>query len=352
MIPGLSQLRIDREIGGVPMRPAARTSKGGDFVRKLVAGSALIVLCAAGPALGQFYPGKPIRLVVPAAPGGGPDLTARLLAPKLSKALEQHIVVENRAGANAAIGAEIVANAAADGNTWLLATGQHTANPGLQPNLSYDIVKDFAPVSLLVANTYFLVVHPSLPARSVRELVALARAQPGKLNFGSGGVGSASHLSGELFKAEAKVDMVHVPYKGASLAVSELLGGHLELMFPAIPSALPLVRAGRLRGLAVTSPQRHPTLPDVPTISVSGLPGFDFRSWVGILVPAATPKETVRRFHAAIVETVNQRENREALIAQGTEPLTSSSPEEFAAYIRDQVARFSRLLKAVKVKPD
>jgi tripartite-type tricarboxylate transporter receptor subunit TctC len=321
-------------------------------MRELIKGSVLIVLCAAWPAFGQSYPGKPIRLIVPAAPGGGPDVTARYLAPKFAKALGQPIVVENRAGANAAIGADIVANAPADGNTWLLATGQHTANPSLQPNLSHDIVKDFAPVSLLVANTYFLVVHPSLPARSVRELVALARARPGKLNFGSGGVGSASHLSGELFKAEAKVDMVHVSYKGASLAVSDLLGGHLELMFPAIPSALPFTRSGRLRGLAVTSAQRHAALPDVPTIGESGLPGFDFRSWVGVLVPAATPREAVRRFHAVIVETVNQRENREALIALGTEPLTSSSPEEFATYIREQVARFSQLLKAVRVKAD
>ena len=314
--------------------------------------SAAVALCASAPALAQSYTGKPIRLIVPAAAGGGPDVTARLLAPKFAKALGQNLVVENRAGANAAIGAEVVANAAPDGHTWLLATGQHTANPSLQPNLSYDIVKDFAPVSLLVANTYFLVVHPSLPVKSVRDLVALAKARPGKLNFGSGGVGSASHLSGELFKSEAKVDMLHVPYKGASLAVTDLAGGHLELGFPAIPSALPLVRAGRLRGLAVTSPQRHAALPDMPTVAESGVPGYEFRSWVGILVPAATPKESVRRFHAVIVETINQRETREALVAQGTDPLISASPEEFATYVREQVARFSRLLKAVKVKPD
>ncbi len=309
-----------------------------------------VSLCAAWPTFGQFYPNQPIRLVVAAAPAGGPDVTARFLAPKFSKALGQQIVVDNRAGANGAIGAEIVAKAA-DGHTWLLATGQHTANPGLQKNLSYDIVKDFTPVSLLVANTYFLVVHPSVPARSVRELVALARAQPGKLNFGSGGVGSASHLSGELFKVAAKVDMVHVPYKGASLAVTDLLGEHLDVMFPAIASALPLMQSGRIRGLAVTSPQRHPALPEVPTISESGLLGFDFRSWVGIMVPAATPKETVRRIHAVIVETVSQRENREALIAQGTEPWTSASPEEFTEFIREEVTRFSQLLKASGVKP-
>lgn len=320
-------------------------------MHRLVKGGLLILLCAVWPALGQSFPNQPIRLVVAAAPGGGPDITARFLALRFSKALGQQIVVDNRAGANAAIGAEIVAKAAADGHTWLLATGQHTANPSLQQNLSYDVVKDFAPVSLLVANTYFLVVHPSLPVRSVRELVALARAQPGKLNFGSGGVGSASHLSGEMFKVAAKVDMVHVPYKGASLAVTDLLGGHLELMFPAIASALPLMQSGRIRGLAVTSPQRHPALPEVPTISESGLPGFDFRSWVGILVPAATPKEAVRRIHAVIVETVSQRENREALIAQGTEPWISASPEEFAEFIRKEVVRFSQLLKASGVKP-
>ena len=310
-----------------------------------------VALCAAWPACGQSYPNQPIRLVVAAAPGGGPDVTARFLALKFSRVLGQQIVVDNRAGANAAIGAEIVAKAAADGHTWLLATGQHTTNHSLQKNLPYDVVKDFAPVSLLVANTYFLVVHPSIPAKSVREFIALARAQPGKLNFGSGGVGSASHLAGEMFKVTAKVEMVHVPYKGASLAVTDLLGGHLEVMFPAIASALPLMQSGRIRGLAVTSPQRHPALPEVPTISESGLPGFDFRSWVGILVPAATPKEIVRRIHAVIVETVSQRENREALIAQGTEPWTSAAPEDFAEFIRQEVARFSQLLTASGVKP-
>ena len=314
-------------------------------------GVLVFAFCAVWPAFGQSYPSQPIRLVVAAAPGGGPDVTARFLAMKFSKTLGQQIVVDNRAGANAAIGAEIVARAVADGHTWLLATGQHTTNPSLQKNLSYDIVKDFTAVSLLVANTYYLVVHPSLPARSVRSFVALAKAQPGKLNFGSGGVGSASHLAGEMFKVAAKVDMVHVPYKGASLAVTDLLGGHLEVMFPAIASALPLMQSGRIRGLAVTSPQRHPTLPEVPTISESGLPGFDFRSWVGILVPAATPKEIVRRIHTVIVEAVSQRENREALIAQGTEPWTSASPEEFAEFIRGEVIRFSQVLKASGVKP-
>ena len=310
-----------------------------------------VALCAVWPAFGQTYPNQPIRLVVAAAPGGGPDVTARFLALKFSKVLGQQIVVDNRAGANGAIGADVVAKAAADGHTWLLATGQHTTNPSLQKNLSYDIVKDFTPVSLLVANTYYLVVHPSVPARSVRDFVVLAKAQPGKLNFGSGGVGSASHLAGEMFKVAAKVDMVHVPYKGASLAVTDLLGGHLDVMFPAIASALRLTQSGKIRGLAVTSPQRHPALPAVPTISESGLPGFDFRSWVGILVPAATPKEIVRRIHALIVETVGQRENREALIAQGTEPWTSASPEAFAEFIRGEVVRFSQLLKASGVKP-
>ena len=320
-------------------------------MRELVKGGLLILLCAAWPVFGQSYPNQPIRLVVAAAPGGGPDLTARFLALQFSKSLGQQIVVDNRAGANGAIGAEAVAKAAADGHTWLLATGQHTANPSLRKNLSYDIVRDFTPVSLLVANTYYLVVHPSLPVRSVRELIVLAKAQPGKLNFGSGGVGSASHLSGEMFKVAAKADMVHVPYKGASLAVTDLLGGHLELMFPAIASALPLMQSGRIRGLAVTSPQRHPALPEVPTISESGLPGYSFRSWVGILVPAATPKEAVRRIHAVIVQTVGQQENRAALIAKGTEPWISSSPEEFANFIRDEVTRFAQLLKASGVQP-
>ena len=314
--------------------------------------SVLVLLCAAWPAFGQSYPSQSIRVVVGAAAGGGPDLTARFLGERFSKSLGRQIVVDNRAGANGAIGADIVSKAPADGHTWLLATGQHTTNPSLQKNLSYDVVKDFAPVSRLVAQTYFLIVHPSVPARSVRELIALARAQPGKLNFGSGGVGAGGHLAAESFKVAAKIDIVHVPYKGASLALTDLLGGHLEVMFPAVASVLPHVHSGKVRGLAVTSPERYPTLPGVPTIGESGLPGYELRSWVGILIPAATPKEIVRRIHAVIVETVSQRETRDALIAKGTVPWISASPEEFAEFIRTEVARFAKLLGAVGVKRD
>lgn len=312
----------------------------------------LVLLCAVSPAFGQSYPSQSIRVVVGATAGGGPDVTSRFLTQKFSKLLGRQIVVDNRAGANGAIGAEIVAKATPDGYTWLAATGQHTTNPSLQKNLSYDVVKDFAPVSLLVAQTYFLVVHPSVPARSVRELIALAKAQPGRLNFGSGGVGAGGHLAAESFKLAAKIDIVHVPYKGASLALNDLMGGHLEVMFPAVASVLPHVQSGRVRGIAVTGPQRYPTLPAVPTIGESGLPGYELRSWVGILVPAATPKEIVRRIHAVIVETVSQRETRDALIAQGTEPWISASPEEFAEFIRTEVARFSKILGAVGIKPE
>ncbi len=307
-------------------------------------------VAASAASWGQNYPSRPIRIVVPTAPGGGPDVVARILAPRLTEMLGQQIVVENRAGANAMIGGEVVAKSAADGYTWLFGTGQNTINPSVMKKVPYDIVEDFTAVSLVYQSSYLLTVHPGVPAKSVKELIALARAQPNKLNFGSGGIGSTAHLSGELFKMMTGIQMVHVPYKGVGIALADLVGGQLDLMFPAIASALPYHKSGRLRGLGVTSPRRHPSAPEVPAIAET-VPKFESRSWIGVLVPAGTPREIVNRINSALVKLVNTPEMKQTLTAQGADPATDT-PEEFAKYIREEVARAARVVKAAGIKPE
>jgi len=307
-------------------------------------------VAASAASWGQNYPSRPIRIVVPTAPGGGPDVVARILAPRLIEMLGQQIVVENRAGANAMIGGEVVAKSAADGYTWLFGTGQNTINPSVMKKVPYDIVEDFTAVSLVYQSSYLLTVHPGVPAKSVKELIALARAQPNKLNFGSGGIGSTAHLSGELFKMMTGIQMVHVPYKGVGIALADLVGGQLDLMFPAIASALPYHKSGRLRGLGVTSPRRHPSAPEVPAIAET-VPKFESRSWIGVLVPAGTPREIVNRINSALVKLVNTPEMKQTLTAQGADPATDT-PEEFAKYIREEVARAARVVKAAGIKPE
>ena len=299
---------------------------------------------------GQTYPNRPIRIVVPTAPGGAPDVVARYLAPRLTEMLGQQIVVDNRAGANAMIGAEVVAKSPADGYSWLFGTGQNTINPSVMKKVPHDIVEDFAPVSLVFLSSYLLVVHPAVPAKSVGELIAVAKAQPNKLNFGSGGIGSTAHLSAELFKMMTGIQMVHVPYKGVGIAMADVLGGQLDLMFPAIASAFPHHRSGRLRGLGVTSPRRHQSVPEIPTIAET-VPLYESRSWIGVLVPAGTPREIVNRINAVLVKVVNTPEVRQALIAQGADPETNT-PEEFARYIREEVVRAARVVKAAGIKPE
>jgi len=316
----------------------------------VIAGALFLLMSFVPPASSQTTPS--IRIVVGSAAGGGPDVVVRFLAVRFANVLGRQVLIDNRPGANGAIAAEIVARSAPDGSTWLLATGQHTTNPSLQKNLTYDVVNDFAPVSVLVTSPYVLVVHPSIPAKSVSEFVTLARMRPGKLNFGSGGIGSSAHLAAELFRSTARINVTHVPYKGAALAVNDVMGGHLEFMFPAIASVQRHIQSSRLRGLAVTSSQRYETLSDMPTISEAGFPGFEFGSWVGILLPTGTAKQVVDRIHEVIVRVVNHRESREALIAQGTNPATSSSPEEFSQFIRAEVGRFSRLLKALGIQAE
>ena len=319
---------------------------------RIACAGAWALACAfyVGGAWGQAYPTRAIRFVVPTAPGGGPDVIARFLTPKLTEILGQQVVVDNRAGANALIGADVVAKAPADGYTWLFGTGQNTVNPSILKAMPHDIIKDFAPVSLVFQAPYFMLVHPAVPAKSVKEFIAFTKANPNKLNVGSGGIGSAAHLSAELLQVMTGIRMVHVPYKGVGIALADLVGGHIDLMFPALASGLPYHKSGRLRGLGITSPKRHPSAPDVPAIAET-VPKFEARSWIGVLVPAGTPREIVNRLNSVFVKLVNTPEVREQLIAQGVDPETNT-PDEFAVFLRNEVSRAAQVVKAAGIKPE
>lgn len=313
-----------------------------------------IVACAnllVFDSLAQSYPVKPIRLLVGFPPGGGLDVTARLIAPKLSENLGQPVVVENRTGAGGSIAAEWVARSRADGYTLLLMAAAITVQPALRLKLPYDLERDFAPVSLVASGAFVLVVHPSVPARNVRELIALARSQPGKLNFGSSGVGGATHLANELFNWMAKVNIVHVPYKGGAEVAVAIAAGEVDMSFPSVTTALPLLEAGKLRALAVTSAKRASLMPSVPTLDESGLPGYDRSSWYGVLAPAGVPKDVIARLNAAIAKVVNTLEMKESLNRQGFEPQTSTS-EQFAALIRREIAQNAKLVKLAGLKAE
>jgi tripartite-type tricarboxylate transporter receptor subunit TctC len=311
-----------------------------------------LTLASAG-ASAQGYPTKPIRLVVPYPAGGPLDIMARAIGQKLTEAWKQPVVVDNRAGAGGNIGADFVAKSAPDGYTLLMgAVATHAINPSLYSKIPYDPVKDFAPVALVAQVPNILVVNPAVPAKTVRELIDLARAKPGTLNFGSGSTGSTGHLAGELFNTMAGVKMVHIPYKGAAPATADLLGGQVQLMFDNLASALPNVKAGKLRALAVTTLARSPAIPELPTIAESGLPGFDLTTWFGLLVPAGTPPEIVARLNAEIVRALDAKDMRERLEKMGAEPLSNNTPERFAAFIRSEAAKYARVVKDSGAKVD
>jgi tripartite-type tricarboxylate transporter receptor subunit TctC len=307
----------------------------------------LFALAAAAHA--QEYPSRPIRLIVPFAPGGGNDTVARLVGESLGKRLGQPVIIDNRAGAGGVVGAEAAAHAAPDGYTLFLGgVGSHAINPNLHANLGYDPVRDFAPVSLLAQAPLVLVVHPSLPAQSVQQLVALAKAQPGKLNYASNGNGSSSQLAAVMFAAMTGIDIVHVPYKGLAPALADLLTGRDEMMFSSIVAILPHVQAGKLRPLAVTSRKRVALLPDVPTVAESGVPGYETSSWYGILAPAGTPAPVVRRLHDEIVKVLAQEDVRKALAGEGAEPVGNTA-EEFSEFIRSEKERLGAVIRSGKV---
>jgi tripartite-type tricarboxylate transporter receptor subunit TctC len=299
----------------------------------------------------QTYPDHPVRAVVPFPAGGGTDILARLLLTKLGERLGANFVIDNRAGAGGTIGTEIVAKAPPDGYTVLFPSSSHTINPSVYKKLGYDPARDFAPVSLIASGPGLLVVHPSVPARNVKELIALARSKPGQLNYASAGNGTPPHLSAELFKALARIDIVHVPYKGNPPAFVDLLSGAVSLSFPTITSGLPPVRSGRLRALGVTSKQRSTVVPEVPTIAESGLPGYEATTWYGVLAPAATPPQIVAKLQQQIEEVLKQPDVREKLLAQGLEPV-GNKPADFAAIINAELVKWSKVVAASGVKAE
>jgi tripartite-type tricarboxylate transporter receptor subunit TctC len=306
---------------------------------------------AIGSAAAQTYPVKPIRFVVPFAPGGGTDLLARLLAPRLTEALGQPVVVDNRGGAGGVIGAEIAVKAPADGYTIVLGSpGPLTINPNFQ-RMPYDPLRDFAPIALATVSPFVLVVHPSLPARSVKELLSLARSRPGQLNYGSSGNGSVAHFSAEQLKALAGIDIVHVPYKGSGPAVIDLIAGQLHLMLENMPTVLPHIRTGKLRALAVGTKMRSSLLPELPPLGEAGVPGYESSTAFGVLAPAKTPSAIINRLNAEIVKTLRSAEARERLTALGMEPV-GGTPEQYAAHLKEELAKYGRIVKTAGIKPD
>ena len=319
-----------------------------NFLMTIAAGALAFI----GAVHAQSYPSKSIRYVVPYAPGGSTDIVARVLAIKLSEAMGQQVVVDNRPGAGGAIGADIVAKSPPDGYTMVTAvTSIMAINQFLYRKLPYDPEKDFAPVTQVGSLPLILVIHPSLPAKNVREFIAIAKAKPGQLNYGSSGVGTATHMTTELFKAMAGVDLVHIPYKGSGQVMGDVIGGQLALIFDQIVSSLPHVQGGKLRMLAITSAKRFPSLPDLPTIAESGVPGYESISWAGVAVPAGTPKEIVARLHAEIVMVLAMPDIRERFLRDGIETI-GSTPEQFSEHIRRERIKWAKVVKDSGAKAD
>ncbi|MBI2961029.1 MAG: tripartite tricarboxylate transporter substrate binding protein [Betaproteobacteria bacterium] len=311
---------------------------------------AACLIAASAAAQAQGYPTRPIRLVVPTSPGGGTDLTARKMAPKLSEYLGQQVVVENRAGGNTMIGMESVARAAPDGYTVAMGIGSLTMAPYTQIKVPYDPAKDFAPVSQVLVVPNMLVSHPSLPARSLKELIAHIKARPGELHFTAGGTGSNAHLSMELFLFSTGLKMIYVAYKGQGPAMTDVLAGHVPVMMADFMSALPRVKAGTLRAYGVTGAKRSTVAPDIPTIAEAGVAGYDVVQWFGILAPAKTPPEVIAKLHAATVSALKDPATRASFINEGAEPI-GSTPEEFAAVIRNDLRKWAKVTKDAGYKP-
>jgi tripartite-type tricarboxylate transporter receptor subunit TctC len=300
---------------------------------------------------GQAYPTRAVRLVVPSSSGGGADITARIISPRLSEYLRQQVVVENRAGAGTMIGGEVVARAAPDGYTLLLAAAPLAINPAMYKKVPYDALRDFAPITQVVSLPNLLISHPSLPVKTVKELIAFARFRPGALSFASAGVGTAPHLFMELFLEMAGLKMVHVPYKGAGPGVIGVIAGHVPLMTPTIFAALGHVRDGRLRGLGVTGAKRASGAPDIPTIAEAGVPGYEASNWFGVSAPAGTPREIVNQIHSDIVRVLQQPDIKARLSIDGAEPV-GSTPDEFAVYIRAETAKWAKVVRNAGIQPE
>lgn len=314
-------------------------------------GALALAVALNAPQLAHPYPTRPIRFILPVAAGSTSDTLGRLIAKEMSEYLGQPLVIDNQPGAGGNLGVPIAARAAPDGHTLLLISSAQAISPSLYPKLGYDLQRDFAAVTQLTAGLYMLVVHPSVPARSVQELVALARRRPGQLLYGSAGIGTGTHLAGELFKAAAGVELLHVPYRGMGPATSELLGGQLAVIFSGLPSGLPHWKSGRVRALGVTSTSRSPAAPELPTLAESGLPGFEATTWQGLAVPAKTPAAIVHRLKVEADRALRATPVHEKLAALGADAV-GSTPEQFATYIRSETVKWGRLVERIGLRLD
>ena len=319
-------------------------------MRRFISAAIAISLGLPPAALAQ-YPERPIRVIVPYAPGGGTDITTRTVAQRLSEALKSSVVVDNRPGAAGNIGKETAARATPDGYTLLTAGLSFAVNPSLFSRLGYDPVRDFDPISLIATAPLIVVVHPSVQASSIKDLIALARAKPGLLNYASGGIGTGNHVAGELFKYMTKVDIVHVPYKGGGPALTDVVAGHVHLLFNTTTSTVPFLKSGKLRALAITGAQRSPGMRDLPTVAESGVPGFDVSVWFGLVAPKGTPRPIIDTLNRAVVRITRMPDAREQFAAQGADPV-GSTPAEFAQHIRSEVAKWAKVAKAAGLKAD
>jgi tripartite-type tricarboxylate transporter receptor subunit TctC len=320
------------------------------FFSRILVG-AILTICAAA-ATAQSYPAKALRLIVPFPPGGSADILARTIGQKMSEGLGQPVVIDNRPGAGTAIGTEATAKSVPDGYTIMIGTvSSHAINPSLNAKLAYDPIRDFTPISPVASIPFALVVHPSLPAKNVAELIATARAKPGVLNFSSAGNGTSNHLAGELFKSMARIDLVHIPYKGSAPALNDLLAGQVNMMFDLVLTAAQHVKAGTVRAVAVTGKERSSVLPGVPTVAESGLAGYEVSAWFGIFAPAGIPAAITQRLNGEIVRVMGLADVRERLASQGAEPMASSS-DAFAEYVRIELTKWSGVVKAAGMRID
>ncbi len=312
----------------------------------------VLVTASASAALAQSFPAKPLRFIVPFPPGGSADILARTIGQKMSEGLGQSVVIDNRPGAGTAIGAEATAKSAADGYTIMIGTvSSHAINPSLNAKLAYDPIRDFTPISPVASIPFALLVHPSLPAKNIEELIEVARSKPGVLNFSSAGNGTSNHLAGELFKSMARIDLVHIPYKGSAPALNDLLAGQVNMMFDLVLTAAPHVKAGTVRAVAVTGKARSGVLPNVRTIAESGLPGYEVSAWFGIFAPANVPSPIVQSLNKEVVRIMQLPDVRERLAGQGAEPMSGSS-EAFAEFVRIELAKWSGVVKAAGMRSE
>jgi tripartite-type tricarboxylate transporter receptor subunit TctC len=312
----------------------------------------ILVLLIQTPLLHAAYPDRPIRLIVAYPPGGGTDIIARLIAPELSKRLGQTITIENRGGASGNMGTEVAVNSAPNGYTLLMGNiGPNAINVSIFKKLPYHPEKDLAPISLVAITPNILVANNNLPVKSIADLIAFAKSSPGKINYPSAGAGTSSHLAGVLFSSIAQVDMVHVPYKGGGLAMNDLLGGQVDIFFATMPAAMPFIKSGKLKTLAVTSEKRSVVLPNVPTIAESGMPGYSASTWYGIYAPKGTPADIVQKIHEATVEVLKIPELREQLIQRGFEPI-GNTPEQFASFISSEITKWAKVVKIAGIEPE